>query len=108
MPHKKKEPKDTCDVGTDPLEPPGYDPLDLNGHAIIDEFDTITETVQEALTELRKQNTTGTPKTIKDSVIHTLERALRWMEDFTNTLDRSRTVQSWQLTYLTPVWAYQK
>jgi hypothetical protein len=48
--------------------------------------------VQEALTKLRQQSTTGAPKTIKDDVVFSLEVALKWMKQFTVSLDKSRTV----------------
>jgi hypothetical protein len=90
MPHKKKE-KLTLDIGTDPPEPLDFDPFDLDGLAIVNDFKPITAKVREAAAELGKQNTTG-PSKIKDKVIQSLEIAITWMEQFTRTLEKSRTV----------------
>lgn len=93
MPPKKAEkPGDTRDAGTDPPPPLEYDPFDLDGRAMLEDFQTIPQKVQEAVNALRKQHTTGAPKTIKDEVIQTLEIALQWMANFTGTLNKARTI----------------
>ena len=93
MPPKKKE-KPTCDVGTDPPDPDVFDPLDLDGRRLWMEFKGIPTQTQEALDELKQQNTTGAPKAIKDSVIKKLEMALNLMEWFTASLDKTRTLSN--------------
>ena len=92
MPPKKAEPRNTRDVGTDPPPLMGYDPFDLDGRSIMFEFQGIRHAANEALDELRKQNTAGAPKTIKDRVLNILERLTWQLGDFHETLDRSRTV----------------
>jgi hypothetical protein len=78
MPPKKKDkPNDTCDAGTDPPPPLDYDPFDDDGLGIAADFKSIMAKVQEALTKLRQQSTTGAPKTIKDDVVLSLETALK-------------------------------
>jgi len=60
--------------------------------SILEDFNTIPQKVQEAVNALRKQHTTGAPKIIKDDVIPTLEIALVWMANFTNALNKARTI----------------
>jgi hypothetical protein len=93
MPPKKKE-KLTCDVGTDPPDPFDFDPLDLDGLTLWNDFKAIATETREALDELKQQNTTGAPKAIKDNVIKKLESALRMMTWYTATLDKTRTLSN--------------
>jgi len=93
MPPKKKE-KLTCDVGTDPPDPFNFDPLDLDGLTLWNDFKAIAAETREALDKLKQQNTTGAPKVIKDNVIKKLESALRMMLWYTATLDKTRTLSN--------------
>ena len=73
MPPKKKEDaknaKETRDVGTDPPEPLEFDPFDVDGHKLIEDWNWMPPLACEALKMLKTQNTTGTPKVIKDKMI---------------------------------------
>lgn len=90
MPPKEKP--STCDAATDPPEPLQYDPFDLDGRALINDWLPIPARLQEATDQLRKQNTTGAPKVIKDNVLRELETVLQWMRYFAQSLDKARTV----------------
>jgi hypothetical protein len=93
MPPKKKEKaKDTCDVGTDPPEPLAYDPFDVDGYGLLKDFKSIPEYTQDALDELKTQNTSGAPLSIRDNVIKKLETTLKWMKWFEESLEKTRTV----------------
>jgi hypothetical protein len=81
MPPKKKEKaKDTCDVGTDLPELLAYDPFDLDGYSLLKDFKSIPEYTQDALDELKTQNTSGAPLSIRDNVIKKLKITLKWMK----------------------------
>jgi hypothetical protein len=91
MPPKKEKPS-TRDAATDPPEPLQYDPFDLDGRALINDWLPIPARLQEATDQLRKQNTTGAPKVIKDNVLRELGTILQWMQDFAQSLEKARTV----------------
>jgi hypothetical protein len=58
------------------------------------DFRSIPIKTREALDELKQQNTTGTPKVIKDNVIEKLESVLQSMIYYTATLDKTRTISN--------------
>ena len=100
MPPKKKEDaknaKETRDVGTDPPEPLEFNPFDIDGRKLIEDWNWMPPLACEALRMLKTQNTTGTLKVIKDKVIKKMEQLIRWMNDFTESLNKARTIQGWQ------------
>jgi hypothetical protein len=60
MPPKKKDkPNDTCDAGTDPPPPLDYDPFDLDGRGIANDFESIApSSANNPLQEHQKQSKT--------------------------------------------------
>jgi len=91
-PKKKEDAKVTCNVGTDPPEPLDFDPFDVDGYGIVRDWKEIPELAYEALEMLKSQNTTGAPKVIKDNTIKKLEQLIQWMESFTKSLSKARSV----------------
>lgn len=88
MPPKKKS---TCDAATDPPDPIEFDPFNLDGSQLRNEFVALPKFTRKILEKLKQQNTTGTPKLVKDEVVGNLEMLLDWMQSFASLLDRSRT-----------------
>jgi len=91
-PKKKEDAKVTCNIGTDPPEPLDFDPFDVDGYSIVQDWKEIPELAYEALEMLKSQNTTGAPKVIKDNTIMKLEQLIQWMESFTKSLSKARSV----------------
>ena len=90
--HPKKKEKEKCDAATDPPDPLDFDPFDLDGRGLLNDWREITPELQKAVDELKTQNTTGAPKVIKNNVVERMERVLRWMNGFARSLDKARTV----------------
>src|SRR4030095_15384543 len=93
MPPKKKkedakDTKETHDVGADPPEPLEFDPFDVDGRKLIEDWNTMPPLACKALEMLKSQNTTGAPKVIKDEVIEKMEQLIRWMGDFGKALNK--------------------
>ena len=91
-PKKKEDAKVTCNVGTDPPEPLDFDPFDVDDYGIVRDWKEIPELAYEALEMLKSQNTTGALKVIKDNIIKKLEQLIQWMESFTKSLSKARSV----------------
>src|SRR5437773_2473084 len=91
-PKKKEDAKVTCNVSTDPPEPLDFDPFDMDGYGIVQDWKEIPELAYEALEMLKSQNITGVPKVIKNNTIKKLEQLIQWMESFTKSLCKARSV----------------
>jgi len=88
MPPKKKS---TCDAATDLPHPIEYDPFNLDGHRLRNDFIVLPKFTWQILEKLKQQRTTGAPKLVKDKVVGNLEMLLDWMHSFAFTLNQSRT-----------------
>jgi hypothetical protein len=78
-PPEKKEKlnaSDTCYVGTDPPEPLDYDPLNVHGNQIREEFREFPTKAKKIIEKLQQQNTSGAAKEIRDKVIKELKQLL--------------------------------
>ena len=88
MPPKKKS---TCDAAIDTPDPIEFDPFNLDGHRLREEYLAIPKFTRKILEKLKQQNTTGAPKVVKDEVVENMEMLLDWMRSFALLLDQSRT-----------------
>jgi len=85
-------PIETRDAGTDPLPPLEFDLCERDGCNLFECFTIIQADIKKAHSELRKQNTSGAPKVVKDNVLSTLGTALQQAEYFVELLHNARTV----------------